>query len=109
VEEFFRFAAEDPAAARLLLGAPVADLAAQAVHREVQEGATAGIARLLGTVWNPPPGQSLQACAQYLKAGMHGLALWAMVHPELAVSDLLDVVMRVAWQELRGGGGRTST
>jgi AcrR family transcriptional regulator len=106
MEQFFRFAAEEPAAARLLLISPGAESAALAVYREVQEGATAGIARLLGTLWRLPAGQNLLASAQYLKAGMHGLALWAMDHPELTVQDLVDVVTRIAWYGLRSGRSR---
>jgi AcrR family transcriptional regulator len=106
VEQFFCFAAENPAAARLLLIAPAADPAALTVHREIQEGATAGIARLLATLPRPPEGEKLLASAQYLKAGIHGLALWAMNHPGLATQDLVDMVTRITWYGLRSGGSR---
>jgi AcrR family transcriptional regulator len=101
VEQFMRFTSEQPEAARLLLVPPAADPEALAIHREVQEGATVRIANLLGSIWRPPAGLSLLASAQYLKAGMHGLALWAMSHPELTVEDLVELVTRIAWHGLK--------
>ncbi len=97
VGEFFRAVADRPEAIRVLLHVPQADAAAASLWRRVQEGATAGIAALLSTIWRSREDWECAAAAEFIKAGLHALAEWSTQHPELDQDDLVSVVMQTAW------------
>jgi hypothetical protein len=98
VGEFFRAVADRPEAIRILLHVPRGDAAAASLWRRVQEGATAGIAALLSTVWRSREDWECAAAAEFIKTGLHALAEWSTKHPECAHDDLVSVVMQIAWK-----------
>lgn len=103
VDAFMEFAEQAPDAARVLLTVPASDPVAAKVSREVQAGASAGIAALLAKAM---PGRSpwqVQAAASFLKEGLHAVAVWWLDHPGPSRSEIVDIVLDIAW---RGLGGR---
>ncbi len=92
IDAFLEFVERQPDAARVLLTVPRGDAAAAKVSREVQAGASAGIASLLAVVM---PGSSpgrLLAAAEFLKEGLHAVARWWLENPGLSREELVDVI-----------------
>jgi AcrR family transcriptional regulator len=94
IERFFDWVAERPAAARVLFVPPLGEPGPEAAARRVQDEATAAIAALLGNRVSAP-------AAEFLKQGLHGLALWWLDHPKTPRNELVDAAMTVAWDGLR--------
>jgi AcrR family transcriptional regulator len=101
IDAFLQFVAEEPDAARVLLTVPRSDPRAADVSRAVQAGATAGVAPLLAAFMPESPAWQLHAATEFLKEGLHALAVWWLDHPNRARSDLVDMVMDIAWTGLR--------
>ena len=98
---FFLFVEQQPGAARLLFSIPRGDQIAAEAAREVQAGATASIARILGARFRDRMIGN-EAAAEFLKAGLHGLAQWWLEHPDLDRDELVETVMAIAWAGLGG-------
>jgi AcrR family transcriptional regulator len=101
VDAFLQFVEEAPDAARVLLTVPRGDPHAAEVSRTVQASATAGIMPLLAAFMPGSPAWQLQAAAEFLKEGLHAVAVWWLDHPDHARAELLDTVMDIAWSGLR--------
>jgi AcrR family transcriptional regulator len=97
IQAFFQYAAERPQEIQVLLQIPHTDPVAARLWKRVQDGASAGIASLLGTLWTPDEKWVLPAAAEFVKSGLHALAQWRRDHPDIEVSQLVDVVMRIIW------------
>lgn len=101
VDAFLEFVEQEPDAARVLLTVPAADPVAAKVAREVQAGASAGIAALLAQAMpGRAPWQS-QATAAFLKEGLHAVAAWWLDHPGPGRDEIVDVVLKAGWPGLR--------
>lgn len=101
VDAFLEFVEQAPDAARVLLTVPAADPVAAKVSREVQAGASAGIAALLA---ESMPGRTpwhLQATAAFLKEGLHAVAVWWLDHPGPGREEIVDIVLDTASPGLR--------
>ena len=103
VAAFFQAVADRPEAIRVLLHVPQGDAAAAKLWSRVQDGATAGIAALLSTVWHSKEDWECTAGAEFIKAGLHALARWWTQHPQCDRNQLVNVVMQIAWKGLSGG------
>jgi AcrR family transcriptional regulator len=103
VDAFFRFVEQEPDAARVLLTVPAADAVAAQLSRAVQAGASAGIAAMLGTLMQPSDEWKVRATAEFLKEGLHALAIWWLENQGPARGELVDIVMRVTWPGLEKG------
>ncbi|HXE29990.1 MAG TPA: TetR/AcrR family transcriptional regulator [Stellaceae bacterium] len=101
VEAFLQFAEQEPDAARVLLTVPRGDPHAAEVSRAVQAGATAGLAPLLAAFMPGSAAWRLQAATEFLKEGMHAVAVWWLEHPGRSREELVDLVMDIAWAGLR--------
>jgi AcrR family transcriptional regulator len=101
VHAFLEFVEQAPDAARVLLTVPAADPVAAKVSREVQAGATAGIAALLAEFLPGRTPWHLQATAAFLKEGLHAVAVWWLDHPGPSRKEIVDLVLDVAWLGLR--------
>jgi len=100
VDAFLRFVEQDPEAARVLLTVPAADPVAAQLSREVQAGASSGIAAMLGTLMPESDEWRVRAAAEFLKEGLHAIAIWWLANPGPARAELVDVVVRIAWSGL---------
>ena len=103
VTEFLHAVAVRPEAIQVLLHVPQGDAAAAKLWRRVQEGATAGIAALLSTVWQRREDWECAAAAEFIKAGLHALAEWWSKHPQCDPEQLVNVVMQIAWKGISRG------
>lgn len=92
VDAFLQFVERQPDAARVLLTVQRGDAAAAKISREVQAGATAGIASLLAVVMPGSPPWRLLAAAEFLKEGLHAIARWWLENPDPSREDIVDVV-----------------
>ena len=97
VDAFLQFIEQQPDAARVLLTVPRGDAAAAKISREVQAGASAGIAALLAIVMPGSPPWRLQAAAEFLKEGLHAVAEWWLENPGPSREELVDVVTGLVW------------
>jgi AcrR family transcriptional regulator len=95
IDAFFAFVEDEPAAARVLLVVPRGDPEAAKLSREVQEGASAGIARLLAPALPRREPWRIAVTAEFFKAGLHALAEWRLANPGPSRSDLVDTVMEI--------------
>jgi AcrR family transcriptional regulator len=97
VDAFLQFVEREPDAARVLLTVPRSDPRAAKLSREVQAGASAGIARLLVAFMPGSPPWRVQATSEFLKEGLHAIGEWWLENPGPSREELVDVVMRIAW------------
>jgi AcrR family transcriptional regulator len=101
VDTFFLFVEQDPEAARVLLTIPSGDPVAAGLSREVQAGASARLAVLLATFMRGAAPVRVQAATEFLKQGLHALAVWWLDHPGVTREELVETVMRITWSGLR--------
>lgn len=113
IDAFLEFVEQAPDAARVLLTVPAGDPVAAKVSSEVQAGASAGIAALLAESMPDRTSWRVQGTAEFLKAGLHAVAVWWLDHPGPLRGELVELVSDVAWRGLRtragadgGTGGR---
>lgn len=106
IDYFFRFVEEKPALARVLLigaeGAPELD----ALDRTVQQEASEQIAEILSASMEQE-GQSIEGenrftmQVEFIKLGIHGLAVWWWDNPDVSRELLVETVMDVCWFGMR--------
>lgn len=101
VDAFLQFVEQEPDAARVLLTVPAGDPVAAKLSREVQAGASAGIAALLAAFMPQDAPWRLQAATEFLKEGLHAAAVWWLGNPGPTREELVDVIMRIAWRGLQ--------
>ncbi len=97
VDAFLEFVEQAPDAARVLLTIPTGDPVAAKVSREVQAGASAGIAALLAGLMPDRTSWRLHSATEFLKEGLHAVAVWWLDHPGPSRPEVVDVVLDVAW------------
>jgi AcrR family transcriptional regulator len=97
VDAFLQFVEREPDAARVLLTVPRGDPGAAKLSREVQAGASAGIARLLVLLMPGDASWRLQAATEFLKEGLHAIGEWWLENPGPSREELVDVVTRIVW------------
>lgn len=111
VDAFLEFVEQSPDAARVLLTVPVGEPIASGLSREVQAGASAGIAALLAEFMPDQAPWRLESATAFLKEGLHAIAVWWLDHPGPSREEIADVVLDVAWLGLRtraGADGETT-
>jgi AcrR family transcriptional regulator len=101
VDAFLQFVEQQPDAARVMLTVPRSDAGAAKLSREVQAGASAGIASLLVGFMPGSASWRRRAAAEFLKEGMHALGRWWLDNPGPSRDQLVDVVTRIAWVGLQ--------
>ena len=106
VTAFFTYVEEHPATARVLFTPPTGEPELLAAARRVQAEATASIAALLAAEHDLLPGvrdrgRRLELFGEFLKQGVHGLAIWWSDHPRVPRQALVDATMDLLWSGLR--------
>jgi AcrR family transcriptional regulator len=106
VTAFFSYVEEYPATARVLFTPPTGEPALLDAARRVQAEATASIAALLVAERDLLPGvrdrrRRLELFGEFLKQGVHGLAIWWSDHPRVPRAVLVDATMDLLWSGLR--------
>ncbi len=107
VDAFLQFVEQAPDAARVLLMIPAGDPVAAKLSHEVQAGASAGIAGLLADLMPDRTLWRLQGTSEFLKEGLHAVAVWWLDHPGPSREELVEVVVRVAWFGLQTKVGKS--
>lgn len=101
IDAFLEFVEQAPEAARVLLTVPAGDPVAAEVSREVQAGATAGIAALLAEFMPDRTSWRVQGMAEFLKEGLHAVAVWWLDNPGPSREEIAEIVLDAAWLGLR--------
>lgn len=101
IDAFLEFVEQSPDAARVLLTVPTGDPIAAKISREVQAGASAGIAALLAEFMPDRTAWRRQGAAEFVKEGLHAVAVWWLEHPGPTRAEIAEVVVDVAWLGLR--------
>lgn len=97
---FVAFTEASPNAARLLFQAPAGEGARIDAVRRIQAEASASLAGILA-VRSPPATSSQHAiAAEFIKAGLHAVALWRVDHPEIAAKELAAILTILGWSGL---------
>jgi AcrR family transcriptional regulator len=108
IEAFFRYVEARPAEAKVLFTSPEGEPTVVEAARRVQNEATARLAALLGAEVDLVPDASagerelrLALFTEFLKRGLHGLAIWWPEHPDMSRTLLVETVMQITWTGLR--------
>lgn len=106
IEGFFVYVERRPAAARVLFTPPEGDREAVEAARRVQAEATARLVALLAAEPDllpeaPDRDRRLELCMEFVKIGLHGLAVWWADHPDTPREALVRVSVDLAWGGLR--------
>jgi len=99
-DAFFQFVEESPQAARVLLTVPSSDPVAARLSRQVQAGAAAGIAAMLATSMPSDANWRVRAAAEFIKEGLHAVAVWWLSSPGPSRQQLVDLVTDIVWTGL---------
>jgi AcrR family transcriptional regulator len=107
VDAFYRFVEDDPFVWRFLFRDPPSDPEIAAVHRSVQERATAGIAGLVtaavpdaGDVVGVPSERAAWMVAKVCQEATQGLAEWWWEHPEVPRAEVVELLLALLWDGL---------
>lgn len=101
LDAWARYVQTHPFAWRLLFRETTGDPDAEGAYREVQGGARAALATVLGAD---------EASVELVRAGLTGLALWWQDHPDVPREQIVATAMNVLWVgfERFGRGDRWS-
>jgi AcrR family transcriptional regulator len=97
VDAFFSFVEDQPDAAKILLIVPQGNPVTARLSRAVQQGATAGISRLLKSYLPAGASWQYEAAGEFLKEGLHALAKWWLTNPGPSRDEIVDLVMTACW------------
>jgi len=106
IERFFEHVERRPAMARLLFTVPEGDSQVVRAALRVQAEATTSLAALLGSEPDllpdiPDRERRLELGMEFIKKGLHGLALWWLDHPETPRTLVAEAATTVAWGGLQ--------
>jgi AcrR family transcriptional regulator len=101
VDAFLKFVEQEPDAARVLLRVPSGDATAAQLSREVQAGASAGIATLLTAFMPDSPQWQVRAASEFLKEGLHAVARWWLENRGPGRAELVELMTQIVWPGLQ--------
>jgi AcrR family transcriptional regulator len=102
LDAWARYVESHPYAARMYFQEPTGDPAARAVHEEVRAPARAALAAILAR----EPGSeniaggedyALEMAAEVMRAGLTGLAIWWIDHPEVSRERIVETAVNAIW------------
>ena len=102
LDAWARYVESNPYAARMYFQEPTGDPQARAIHAEVQAPARATLAAILAE----EPGaeniagrdeQALEMAAEVMRAGLTGLAIWWIEHPEVPRERIVETAVNAIW------------
>jgi AcrR family transcriptional regulator len=92
----------NPYAARMFFQETTGDPEARVVHKRVQAQARAALGALLGTepgsanIAGADP-EALEMAAEVMRAGLTGLAIWWIDHPEVPRERIVETAVNAIW------------
>jgi AcrR family transcriptional regulator len=102
LDAWARYVESHPYAARMYFQEPTGEAAARAVHEQVRAPARAALAQILAR----EPGaeniaggdeQALEMAAEVMRAGLTGLAIWWIDHPEVPRGQIVETAVNALW------------
>ena len=103
IDAFFAFVETQPDAAKILLIIPQGNPVTLKLSRDVQQGATAAISRLLKSYLPAEEPWQYEAAGEFLKEGLHALAKWWLSHPGPSRDEIVEIVMTACWSGFQRG------
>ena len=104
IKHFFDYAAQHPTSIQVLLsvarGEQVLERAASAIQDEVTTALVALFRGLISKAISKKKEVQLYLQIEFIKQGMHALALWHTSKPDISTAQLTNTVMAVAWTGL---------
>jgi AcrR family transcriptional regulator len=102
LDAWARYVEEHPYAARMYFPEPTGDPELRAVHAEVTGPARAALGAILGA---EPGGANiaggdeleLEMAAEVIRAGLTGLAIWWIDHPEVPRERIVETAINAIW------------
>jgi AcrR family transcriptional regulator len=94
---------EHPYAPRMFFAETTGEPEIQAVHREVQAQARAGLGVILGRepgaegIAGSADPQALEMAAEVIRAGLTGLAIWWSDHPDVPREQIIATAVNAVW------------
>jgi AcrR family transcriptional regulator len=105
VDAFFQFVECEPHAAKVLLTVPFGDPLAAKLSRKVQAASSARLAALLVAFMPRSAPWRRQAATEFLKEGLHALAIWWLANPGPSREEIVDLITHMVWPGLRTEAG----
>ena len=99
-------------AVRMFFRETTGDPEAEAIHRDVQEGARAALGAILGRergaegIAGSRDPEALEMAAEVMRSGLTGLAIWWNDHPHVPRAQVVATAVNVLWvgfERVRGG------
>ena len=90
-------------AVRMFFRETTGDPEAEAIHREVQEGARAALGAILGReagaegMAGSRDEEGLEMAAEVMRSGLTGLAIWWSEHPHVPRAQVVSTAVNVMW------------
>ena len=102
LEAWARYVEEHPYAARMYFQDPSGDPEARAVHAEVTGPARAALGAILGEEQGGAniagaDELSLEMAAEVIRAGLTGLAIWWIDHPDVPRERIVETAINAIW------------
>jgi AcrR family transcriptional regulator len=114
LDAWARYVQAHPYAARMFFVETTGEPEIQAVHREVQSQARAGLGVLLGRepgaegIARSADPVALEMAAEVIRSGLTGLAIWWSDHPEVPREQIVATAINAVWigfERVRRGEG----
>ena len=102
LDAWARYVEEHPYAARMYFQEPTGDPEARAVHAEVTGPARAALGAILGDEQGGAniagaDELSLEMAAEVIRAGLTGLAIWWLDHPDVPRERIVETAINAIW------------
>lgn len=88
---------EHPYVARMFFTETTGDPEVEAIHREVRAQATTALAVIVGREAGLNDPRAHEMASEVMRAGLAGLAIWWIDHPEVAREQIVATAVNVLW------------
>jgi AcrR family transcriptional regulator len=103
LDAWARYVHEHPYAPRMFFAETTGEPEIRDVHRAIQAQARAGLAAILGRepgaerIAGSSDPQSLEMAAEVIRAGLTGLAIWWLDHPDVPREQIVATAINAVW------------
>jgi AcrR family transcriptional regulator len=98
IDAWSRYVEAHPYAARMFFFDTTGDADARAVHREVAQGGLGQLGGIMaGQAGAGLPPHIFEMASEVMRAGLAGLAIWWLDHPEVSREEVVFVAVNTVW------------
>ena len=103
LDAWARYVQEHPYAPRMFFVETTGEAEIQAIHREIQAQARAGLGAILGrepgaaAIAGSADALALEMAAEVIRAGLTGLAIWWNDHPDVPREQIVATAINAVW------------